>query len=252
MSTLALLLRDPAEIARRCREEDGLEPIAKASLAALALGAAVFGGVVGSFRGGEQIAFAALKIPLALLAALGVSVPAFHAVAAVLGRARTLRSTVALSLAASGRAALVLLAFAPALWLAYDRGLGYHAAALAAALAYAVAGLAALSVLVRGLGEGAHRLTTTAAYVAIFLAASAQTGWLLRPYLVRPRSEEVPLWRAREGGVGDALYRSSRSSVGLYDRVLDTGAGAWPCPERSCGDAERDPACPCVDGEVWP
>ncbi|MEO5731177.1 MAG: hypothetical protein ABI134_01385, partial [Byssovorax sp.] len=41
----------------------------------------------------------------------------------------------------------------------------------------------------------------------------------LRPYLVRPRTENVPFLRAREGGFADSLRRSSRSAAGVYDNV---------------------------------
>lgn len=218
-SGITLLLRDPKETARRCLEEEGLKPLTIASLGALVVGAAVFGAVVGSFRGGEQIVYGAIKVPLAMMGALVLCVPAFHAIAASLGRPYPLRTVVALTIAAAGRASLVLLAFAPVLWLTYDLGLSYHAAALAAAGAYAFSGLAALGVLVRGLGEGKHRITTAVAFVAVFFAAGAQTSWILRPYLVRPQTEEVPFLRTVEGGFADSLFRSSRSAVGLYDRA---------------------------------
>lgn len=231
---ISLLLRDPGEVARRCLDEENLRPLTLASLGALVLGAAAFGGVVGSFRGGVQIAYAATKIPLAMLAALVISVPAFHAIAASLGRPWPFRTVVALTVASAGRAALVLLAAAPVLWLAYDLGLGYHSAALAATLAYALAAVAALGVLLRGLGDGKHRVTTTLAFVAVFLAAAGQTGWLLRPYLLRPRTEGVPFVRAREGGFGDALYRSARSSVGVYDRVGESiETSAWEAQDAA-------------------
>ncbi len=216
---IALLLRDPKEVARRCLEEEGLRPLAVGSLAALVVGAAVFGAVVGSFRGDAQILYAALKVPAAMLAAIVICIPAFHAIAATLGRAWPLRTVIALTLAAAGRASLVLLAFAPGLWLAYDLGLGYHAAALAAAAAYAVSGLAALGVLLRGLGRGPHAIRTAVAFAAVFLAAGGQTSWILRPYLVRPQTEDVPFLRAIEGSFSDAIYRSTRSSVGIYDRA---------------------------------
>jgi len=103
------------------------------------VGAAVFGGVIGSFRGGVQIFYGAVKVPLAMLAALAICAPAFHALAAGFGRAWPMRSIIALALAAAGRASLVLLALSPALWLLFDLGMGYHSAALAAAFAYAAA-----------------------------------------------------------------------------------------------------------------
>ncbi|MCB9592958.1 MAG: hypothetical protein H6719_09525 [Sandaracinaceae bacterium] len=218
-SAIALLLRNPREVARRCLEEEKLRPLALASLAAVGLGAAVFGAVVGSFRGSEQILYGAVKVPIALLGALVICIPAFHAIAASLGRPWPLRTVIALTMAAAGRAALVLLATAPVLWLAFDLGLGYHASALAATGAYGLAGLAALGVLLRGLGRGKHSMTTALAFVAVFLAAGGQTGWILRPYLVRPQTEDVPFLRSVEGGFADAVYRSTRSSVGIYDRA---------------------------------
>jgi hypothetical protein len=254
LGPILLLLRDPREVARRCVSEEGLRVLTLASLAALIFGAAVFGGVVGSFRGGVQIVYGALKIPAAMVAALVVCVPAFHAIAASLGRPWPLRTVIALLVAAAGRAALVLLAFAPVLWLAFDLGLGYHAAALASTLAYGVAGLAALGVLLRGLDDAPHKAMTTIAFIAVFLAAAAQTGWLMRPYLVRPRSEDIPFVRAREGGFADALYTSTRSAVGIYDRVQDewqesqtsvecnsvtTPAEGW-APGTTCDRAVRD------------
>src|SRR6185369_10411975 len=52
---LSRLLRSPGDIAACCREDRETRAIAVTSLAALAVGAAVFGGVIGSFRGGAQI-----------------------------------------------------------------------------------------------------------------------------------------------------------------------------------------------------
>lgn len=243
MSAVVLnrLLRAPGEIAAACREDRDVRAIAATSLAALALGAAVFGGVIGSFRGGLQIVYAAVKVPIALLVTLALCVPAFHAIAAALGRAFPMRTIVALALAAAGRAALVLLAVSPMLWLVFDRGLGYHEAALASALAYAAAGAAAFSVLVRGLGEGPGRLLTAAAFAAIFFAVGGQTSWILRPYLIRPRTwaaashhvQRIPFVRAYEGSFADSIYQSSRSARGIYDAP----ARAWEPPgEQTSGE----------------
>lgn len=225
MSELQSLLRRPAETARRALDGESLRPLVATSLAAVVCGGAAFGGVVGSFRGGAQIAYAALKLPLVLCATLVIAVPAFHAIGSALGQRWSFRAVVALSLASAARGALVLLAVAPALWLAIDLGLGYHATALAAALAFALSGVAALAVLLRGLGEGPMRLASALAIAGVLLAVSGQTSWILRPWLVRPRTEDVPFVRAREGGFADALVRSSRSAAGIYD--LSAEAVDW-------------------------
>ncbi len=214
---LARLLRSPGEIAKACRDDDtDVTAIASFSLGATILGAAAFGGVVGSFRGGHQIVYGAAKVPIAILATLCLAAPAFHAIAAVLGRPWPMRSIIALALAAAGRSSLVLLAFAPALWLVYDFGMGYHSAAVCASIAYAIAGIAALSVLVRGLGDGPGRFTTALAFMAVFFMVGGQTAWILRPYLVRPRTTSIPFLRDREGSFIESVATSLASANGLY------------------------------------
>lgn len=237
---LTRLLRSPADIAACCREDRDTRAIAITSLLAVVVGAAAFGGVIGSFRGGAQIAFAAVKIPLALVATLAVCAPAFHAVAAGLGRSWPMRSIIALVLAAAGRSSLVLLALSPALWLLFDLGLDYHAAALASAMAYAIAGLAAIGILVRGLGPGSGRAMTAVAFIGIFFAVGGQSSWILRPYLVRPKTEHVPFLRAREGGFADALRRSGRSAAGIYDRASAESGSLRSRSEQIRELGERD------------
>jgi hypothetical protein len=217
---LGRLLRQPDAIARDCREDRDVHEVGAVALAAIVVGAAAFGAVLGSYRGGVQIFYAGIKVPMAMLATLAIAAPAFHGIAAALGRPWPMRSVVALTLAAAGRASLLLLAFAPALWLMLDFGVGYHAAAVLAALAYGASGLAALGILVRGLGKGPGRALTALAFVAIFFAVGGQASWILRPYLVRPRTDHVPFLRAREGSFDESLFWSTRSAAGVYDRSV--------------------------------
>lgn len=216
---IALLLRDPAGVAKRCRDEEGLTSLAAAALAATIAGAAAFGGVLGSFRGGAQIFAGAAKVPIALVATLAIAVPAFYGLASALGRTWSMRTVVALALSAAGRSSLVLLAAAPALWLAVSSGLSYHQSAVIASLAYGLAGLAALGILLRGLDGGVSKLPTALAFVAVFFAIGGQTAWILRPYLGRPTLAEVPFIRANEGSFADAVVKNMRSAVGIYDAV---------------------------------
>ena len=220
------LLRDPSETAARCTEERELASLARSSLASLVLGAAVLGGVLGSFRGGAQIPLAAIKLPLVLLVTLAVSAPAFHALANTLGVRWSFRTVVALALAASARAALVLAALAPPLWLAMDCGLGYHGCALAAVAVVALGGLVGASLVVRALGATASGVASGLACACVFLAVLAQASWIGRPYLVRPRTEDMVIVRAAEGTFLESIGTSSRSVRGLYD------APEAPLPEH--------------------
>jgi hypothetical protein len=216
---VAGLLRDPAEIAERCKRPEGLRELSLTSLLCLSLGAAIFGGVLGSFRGGLQIAFSAVKLPLGLLVTLVVCVPAFHALIVGFGAKSRFSSVAALTLSASARAALVLLACAPILWLAVDCGLGYHRAVLLASLMYMTSGLAALGIVLRGLGGSLRALATTVACGMIFFGVLGQTAWMLRPFFGRPSQTSIPFVRAREGSFTDAVLTSSKSAAGSYERA---------------------------------
>src|SRR5580704_14766584 len=146
------LLRSPAEVARDCREDRDLYAVAASAIAAITAGAVLFGAAVGSWRGAEQIGFAAVKLPIVTLGTLVLCVPAFYAIAAVFGRPWSLRAAVSIMLVAGARFSLVLLAATPVVWLSVSLGASYDAVKLLAAFAYALAGLAALALIVRGLG----------------------------------------------------------------------------------------------------
>jgi len=208
------LLRAPEEVAQDCKDDREVAKVAKNAMIAIAVGAAAFGAVVGSWHGGPQIGFAALKMPIVMLGTLILCAPAFYAVAAVFGRPWRFRAVVSLALVAGARFALVLLAAAPALWLTINLGAPYHAIKLVAALAYALAGLAALTLLLRGLGDGPGKSLTIVLFVGIFLMVGGQTAWILRPYLGTPGQAEIALFtREREGGLAVQLLHSVRELV---------------------------------------
>jgi hypothetical protein len=208
------LLRSPSDVARDCREDRDLAAVAASSLVAIFVSALLFGAAVGSWRGGTQIAFAALKVPLVTLGTLVVSVPAFYAIAAVFGRPWSLRAAVSVMLVAGARLSLVLLASTPVVWLAINLGASYDAVKLLASFAYAVAGLAALGLLLRGLGPGPGRTATVLTFVAVFLLVGGQSAWILRPYLGTPGHDEITLFtREHEGGVAYQLWLSARRTI---------------------------------------
>jgi hypothetical protein len=216
---LTALLREPKEVAERCEEPEGLRDLAATSLLCVLVGAAAFGAAVGSFRGGLQIGHSAIKLPLAILATLVVTVPAFFSLTVGFGGVSRFRTIAAVALAASARGALVLVACAPVLWLAVDRGLGYHQAVLLAACMYAASGLSALGIVLHGLGGSLRAVVTAAACGVVFFAVLGQTAWMLRPFFGRPAQHAVPFVRAREGTFADALVKSGRSAAGVYDHV---------------------------------
>lgn len=202
------LLRTPKAIVDDCREERGTADVARAALIAIAVGAAVFGAVVGSWRGGSQVAFAALKLPLVSIATLAICAPAFYAIAQVFGRPWPVRAVVSVMLAAGARLSLVLLAAAPVMWLVVNLGASYPFVKLLAAFVYGLAGLAALALLIRGLGAERGRAAIVSIFVCVFALTGGQVAWVLRPYIgMQDRSKDVTLFtHEREGGLVWQLF----------------------------------------------
>jgi hypothetical protein len=150
-------------------------------------------------------------MPIGILGTLAIAAPAFYVLAALFGRPWPLRPVLSLVLSAGARFGLVLLALTPPLWLLIDFGAPYQAIKLAATLAYGLAGLAGLEVLVRGLGNGPGKRMTIALFVGVFTLIGAQNAWVLRPYLGTPGDPDVALFtREREGGLVVQLLKSAR------------------------------------------
>jgi hypothetical protein len=218
ITLLNRILRDPVEVAHDCREDRDVAAIARNAILAIVIGAVLFGATVGSWQGGAQIAFASAKLPIVTIGTLVLCAPAFYAISAVFGRPWSARSVVSLMLVAGARFSLVLMAATPVLWLAINLGAPYDLAKLLAALAYALAGLAALVLLLRGLGDGPGKRTTIALFIGVFLLVGGQSAWILRPYVGTPgRSDHVLFTAEREGGVAYALWKS------LHDLLLRNG-----------------------------
>ena len=72
------ILRSPDRVAEACDQTESVSDLVKVSLAAIVFGAAVFGAVLATPRGGLQLLYSAVKLPLAILLTLVITVPAFH------------------------------------------------------------------------------------------------------------------------------------------------------------------------------
>ncbi len=238
LGLLEALVREPDDFLAAAGRADGVA-LVRALIASVAVGAGVFGAVVGAFRGGVQVVYCAAKVPMVLLGTLIVCTPAFVAVARAAGTRLGARDVVALSLGACARFSLVLAGLAPVVWL-LEGWCGYHSMVLLAFAACAVAGVAAGALLFRGLtGRPGSGRAAGLAFVAIFGLVGAQTSWLLRPYVVRPQTLGVPFVRQLEGDLPEAVWKSVRSALGIFD-VSSRAPGA--------GDGRRASR----DAEPWP
>jgi hypothetical protein len=218
------LLRSPKLVAERVASRQDLRPLVVSALLALVLGAGTFGAVLATSRGGVQFVYSAVKLPLAILGTLCLCVPAFYAIARSLGRDIELSGMVGLALSAAGRAALVLLAMAPAVWFLFDRGIDYHLGVLVSVVCYGLAGLSALRLVASGVGVDTRGLAIIACCAAVLLPTGAQTAWLLRPFIGRPSQAHVPFLRHRESSFADAVWGTYRTTT-LTDECVHCGEG---------------------------
>ena len=262
VSLVEQLVRDPKAFLARIEGRDVPE-LVRGLLAIVAIGAGIFGAVVGSSRGGRQVLFAAVKLPLLLIGTLVLCAPVFIAVARAAGVSISPRGVIALTLGASARFALVLAGLAPVVWLVQGV-VDYHGLIMVTVAVCIAAGLAAAGLLFRGLwsapGDAALRrdgATTEPpaiwagplaglVFVAIYGVVGAHSAWLLRPFVVRPRTVDVPFVRSLEGDLLDAVATSARSSAGIYDRSLvpihddHRPARTRQCEGASCDETRDD------------
>jgi hypothetical protein len=210
------LLRAPREVAAKIASGQSLRAVAQVSIPAIVLGMAVYGGTVGSVRGGAQLVYAATKMPLVALLVLSLVAPALAGASRALGRPMAFAQAAALVLAATARMSLVLLALAPIVALLLTLTGDYHDAVALSALGFALAGLSGLSLFWHGVGAGEGRLLLGALVIGVFAAEGAQSAWVLRPWVARP-SAPIVFVRSPESSVIEEGFRSARSATGDYD-----------------------------------
>jgi hypothetical protein len=196
---------------------DATVALAKRHFATILVGAAFFGATLGMHRGGIQILYAALKLPLVVLLTAVVCTPVLTSLNRALNRRAVLAEDLSLVLASLARGCLILAALAPVHLLAALAKVDYHKAVLLAVGSCALAGVAGLAVLVRGLWQerSARRFVTLALLVVVAMAGTRMT-WTLRPYLVRPCVQVVPFMRALDGSFMGSVSTSFDSARGQY------------------------------------
>jgi hypothetical protein len=226
-----LLLRDPARLIAQIRAEEGLATIARSMIASILLGGAAFGATLGAYRGGVQILYAGVKLPLVLLFAACLCTPVLRGLGRALGRQSSFGQDAALLLSALSLGALVLAALAPVMLFAGMVEFPYHQTILLACGCCAISGVVGISLLWRGLSDGPGRLWILLGLFFAASAAGAQLSWTLRPFLVRPRTIDIPFVRQLEGSFLESVSNSYDSAQGRYRMAIEelesTQHGPW-------------------------
>jgi len=231
LAVIGVLLREPERLlddsgaSDRDRDRDRLAWLAPKLLAITVIGAAIFGAVLGSYRGELQYLYAAVKTPLLLLVPMVIGLPAiraFHHACEIEVPWSRLALTALLAMA---RTAILAAACGPVLWLYLSLEPDYHHAILVMVATLSAVACPGLVLLVRSMPSGGrHRPLATLASVAVLGLLLAQSGWLLRPFVVRPQSE-LSFLRPIEADVFSSLASTRRSATGDYREWETEGAG---------------------------
>jgi hypothetical protein len=162
---------------------------------AMAAGAALYGGVLGSWQGGTQALYAAVKLPLVLIVTCALTLIFNSLVARLLGLPLRFGQTAVLTFFALAVASLALASLAPVAWfftvsfpppgtqarLAHNLLYLLHTAFVGGC---GLAGTAALWRLLVRLCPGAPRLRAVfAVWVVTFALVGGEVAWALRPFV---------------------------------------------------------------------
>jgi hypothetical protein len=219
ITTLERLLREPSRLLQDIQDGRDLLSTSRVMLATIMVTGAVFGAALGSYHGGIQSLYGALKMPLVILLTACVCAPVLTMANQALGRSSSLSRDIALVLSSLALGGLVIAALAPILLLVGLLRMSYHEAILVTFGSCALGGLVGPSLLWRGLRFESNQGLVALLVVGAFGVCGLQMTWVFRPYLVRPKTVDVPFIRATEGNIIESIVKTQRSARGLYERA---------------------------------
>lgn len=230
MNTLELttrVLRDPDEVAHT----DDPHTLARLAAPLLGLacgGAALLGVAAGSTSGVLQASFAAIKTPVLFLVPPLVVLPLVYTAAEAAGTKVSFSRLGIATLAGLARTGLLAAAAAPLLWLPFSLGADYHLSVLLFVGTFGVVMAPALATLARALPAGGSlRVPAMLGTLVLLGLVTAQTGWLLRPFVARPQAE-VTFLRPVEADIFSSIGATTRSATGDFNRDWQPeSSGMW-------------------------
>jgi hypothetical protein len=151
----------------------------------------LYGGVMGSFAGrAGQVVFSAVKVPMLLLATLGLSLPSFFVLNTLLGVRADFTEARRGIVASQAGLTVVLVALAPLTAFWYASSADYDAAILFNGLMFAVASVAAQVLLGRAyrplIARNPRHRWLLRTWLVLYALVGIQMGWILRPFVGSP------------------------------------------------------------------
>ncbi len=159
-----------------------------------------YGLVMGCFGGRWlQLVYSAVKVPILLLATVGLSLPSFFVLNTLLGLRDDFRAVVRAIVGAQAGLTVILVSLAPVTAFWYVSSTDYRAAILFNGLMFGVASFGAQVILRRSYGpliarDPKHRILLRV-WLIFYIFVGVQLGWVLRPFVGDP-ANPVEFFRA--------------------------------------------------------
>ena len=188
---LSRFIRDREGLYDDIREEKDLKKYFVTSIAATALFGALYGASMGTYAGGVQIIFDAIKIPMLLLVAVFVSLPTYYVLNGILGGEMSLRQMAVLFMISITVMATMMIAFLPVtlffMLTTPERTFAAYAfTVLLNVFFFGISGVTAVSYLLRGFskihGENRKWVPAMITGSGVLAFVGTQLAWVLRPY----------------------------------------------------------------------
>ena len=204
----SLLLR--ADDVLRCRwrsERAGMRDVARLTALIVVFGM-LYGAMMGSYGGvlspaALQMLFAALKLPLLLLATFALSLPSFFVLNSLAGLRADFAAAVRALAATQAGLAVILSSLAPFTLLWYASVEDYQTAVVFNAVMFAVASFSAQWILRSHYGplirKNSHHRWMLRAWLVVYAFVGIQMGWVLRPFIGDP-AQPVQFFRPEAWG----------------------------------------------------
>lgn len=211
------LLKNPGAVRAAIESRTALAARTRTYVQVLVACTAVFGASLGFYRGGIQILFAAIKLPIVTLLMLAVVAPLLYALNRAFERPADMSRDVAQLVASLARGALVLAAELPLIWAAHAVGADYHRLILLTVLSCSVAGVVSFWFLWSAISvTKIGRVLVALMVLATMGVVGAQASWVFRPFLVQPLATSVTFMHPLQGSFSEAIGQSLSSVQGGY------------------------------------
>ncbi|HEY9622411.1 MAG TPA: hypothetical protein V6C78_18780 [Crinalium sp.] len=184
---------------------------------------ALYGGIIGSSSGWQQVLASAIKLPALYLITLMICLPTLYFFDVISGSTRTFRQYLTLLLGATAAISVMLFAFAPITLFFRVSINDYNFFTLLNVVIFAFTGFIGIQFFYKGMlfiaqqdsDDHPRRLTIMKAWLVLYGFVGSQLGWTLRPFFGAP-GESFSIFRSLESNFYLQVLRMIGDALGLH------------------------------------